>query len=104
MGSSLATRVAALEARSPQHYSTLRRHLPLLQTALERATRSYPTGRQLYNHLDDPPLSTRTFGRLLALLVELKIIAFYTERSSANRYDIREFDAATLEELNTVLT
>ena len=104
MPSSLTTRLEALEARSPQHYSTLQRHLPLLQTALDDATRPYPTGRQLYAHLDDPPLPARTFGRLLALLVDLEIIALYTERSSANRYDIREYDAADLEALETLLT
>jgi hypothetical protein len=103
MPSSLTTRLEALEARSPQHYSTLQRHLPLLQTALDDATRPYPTGRQLYAHLEDPPLPARTFGRLLALLVELEIIDIYAERSSANRYDIRAYDAAALEELEVLL-
>jgi hypothetical protein len=103
MASSLTTRLATLRERSPQHYSTLRRHLPLLQTALDNATRAYPTGRQLYAHLEDPPLPARTFGRLLALLVDLEIIDIYAERSSANRYDIRRYDPATLEELTVLL-
>ncbi|EJN57769.1 hypothetical protein [Halogranum rubrum] len=103
MPSSLPTRLEALRERSPQHYSTLRRHLPLLQTALDDATRPYPTGRQLYAHLEDPPIPSRTFGRLLTLLVDLAIIDIYTERSSANRYDIRGYDAAALEELNALL-
>jgi hypothetical protein len=103
MPSSLTTRLDALEARSPQHYSTLQRHLPLLQTALDDATRPYPTGRQLYAHLEDPPLPARTFGRLLALLVELEIIDIYAERSSANRYDIRAYDAADLDKLAALL-
>ncbi|WP_281244229.1 hypothetical protein [Halogranum rubrum] len=40
---------------------------------------------------------------MLTLLVELKIIDIYTERSSANRYDIRGYDAAALEELAVLL-
>ena len=103
MASSLTNRLEALEARSPQHYSTLQRHLPLLQTALDDATRIYPTGRQLYAHLEDPPIPSRTFGRLLTLLVDLAIIDIYTERSSANRYDIRDYDPTALEELETLL-
>ena len=103
MASSLTPRLEALEARSPQHYSPLRRHLPLLQTALDDATRPSPTGRQLYAHLDNPPLPARIFGRLLALLVDLEIIDLYTERSSANRDDIRAYDAADLEDLETLL-
>lgn len=103
MASTLPTRLEALRERSPQHYSTLKRHLPLLQTALDDATRSYPTGRQLYAHLEDPPIPSRTFGRLLTLLVDLEIIALYTERASANRYDIRGYDAADLRELATLL-
>ncbi|SEP17273.1 hypothetical protein SAMN04487948_11858 [Halogranum amylolyticum] len=89
---------------SPVTYSTLSRYLPLLQTALNNATRPYPTSRQLYETLEDPPIPARTFGRLLALLVDLEIIAIYTERSSANRYDIREYDAEALEELDALLT
>ncbi|EJN57330.1 hypothetical protein [Halogranum rubrum] len=103
MASSLTTRLEALHERSPQHYSTLKRHLPLLQTALDDATRSYPTGRQLYAHLKDPPIPSRTFGRLLTLLVDLEIIALYTERASANRYDIRGYDAADIEDLAALL-
>ena len=103
MPSSLTTRLEALEARSPQHYSTLQRHLPLLQTALADATRPYPTGRQLYAHLDNSSFPARTFGRLLALLIDLEIIDIYAERSSANRYDIRAYDAADLEDLAALL-
>lgn len=101
--SPLTTRLQALHERSPQHYSTLKRHLPLLQTALEKATRSYPTGRQLYANLEDPPIPSQTFGHLLTLLVDLEIIECYTKRSSANRYDIRGYDAVALEELEALL-
>ncbi|SEP07788.1 hypothetical protein SAMN04487948_11322 [Halogranum amylolyticum] len=69
----------------------------------ERRHTPYPTSRQLDAHLEDPPLPARTFGRLLALLVELEIIELYTERSSANRYDIRAYDAVDLDELETLL-
>ncbi|SEP26995.1 hypothetical protein SAMN04487948_1303 [Halogranum amylolyticum] len=103
MSVSLPTQIEALESRSPQHYGTLRRHLPLLRTALDDATRPYPTSRQLYDQLEDPPIPPHTFGRLLALLVDFGIIALYTERSSANRYDIRAYDAADLEELAALL-
>ncbi|SEP07822.1 hypothetical protein SAMN04487948_11325 [Halogranum amylolyticum] len=43
------------------------------------------------------------FGRLVALLVDFAIIECYTERSSANRYDIRAYDPAALEELAALL-
>ncbi|EJN57762.1 hypothetical protein [Halogranum rubrum] len=101
--SSLTTRLAALQERSPQHYGTLTRHLPLLKAALNNTTRPYPTSRQLYETLEDPPIPTHTFGRLLTLLVDLTIIDIYTERSNANRYDIRGYDAAALDELATLL-
>lgn len=104
MAESLITRLATLQERSPHWSSSLQRHLPLLKTALENATRPYPTSRQLYEQLDNPPIPARTFGRLLALLVDLKIIGIYTERSSANRYDIREYDATALEELDALFT
>jgi hypothetical protein len=103
MSASLPTQLEALEARSPQHYGTLRRHLPLLRTALENATRPYPTSRQLYDQLEDPPIPPHTFGRLVALLVDFGIIECYTERSSANRYDIRNYDPTAFEELERQL-
>ncbi|SFL46186.1 hypothetical protein SAMN04487950_3867 [Halogranum rubrum] len=103
MASSLTTRLGALRERSPQHYSILQRHLPLLQTALNDATRTYPTGRQRYAHLEDPPIPSRTFGCLLALLVDLEIIDIYAERSSANRYGIRGYDATAFNELAALL-
>ena len=83
--------------------SSLTSPLSLLQTALDDATRPYPTSRQLYATLVDPPIPPHTFGRLVALLVDLEIIALYTERSSANRYDNRAYDAADLEELEVLL-
>lgn len=103
MSASLPLQIEALEAHSPQHYGTLRRHLPLLKTALENTTRPYPTSRQLYEALVDPPIPPHTFGRLVALLVDFGIIDIYTERSSANRYDIRAYDAADLDELAALL-
>ncbi|SEP26408.1 hypothetical protein SAMN04487948_1296 [Halogranum amylolyticum] len=103
MSASLPTQLEALEARSPQHYGTFRRHLPLLRTALNDATRPYPTSRQLYDQLEDPPIPPHTFGRLVALLVDFAIIGIYTERSSANRYDIRAYDSAALKELEVLL-
>lgn len=50
-----------------------------------------------------PDRNNSTFDRLLALLVELEIIECYTERSSANRDDIRAYDLAALEKLETLL-
>ena len=103
MSASLPTQIEALEAHSPQQYGTLRRHLPLLRTALDDATRPYLTSRQLYATLVDPPIPPHTFGRLVALLVDFGIIDIYTERSSANRYDIRAYDATDFEELEALL-
>lgn len=97
--STLSTRLEALRESSPQNYGALRDHYPLLKQALDNTTRPYPTGRQLYVSLDDPPITSLTFGRLLALLADLEIIGLYTERSSANRYDVRRYDSTDFDVL-----
>ena len=90
--STLSARLTDLREHSPQNYGALRDHYPLLQYALDNTTQSYPTGRQLYASLEDPSITSQTFGRLLALLAELEVISLYTERSNANRYDVRRYD------------
>lgn len=99
----LEAEVDSLRARSPQQFGLLQRHHTALKTALDDAEQNYPTSRQLHEGLDDPSLSSRTFGKTLPLLVEFDIISLYTDRSSANRYDIQEYDADRLERLGDIL-
>jgi hypothetical protein len=95
----LSRRLEALRERSPQNYGALKDHYPLLKQALDNNTRSYPTGRQLYASLEEPPITSQTFGRLLALLADLEVVTLYTERSNANRYDVRHYDSTDFDVL-----
>ena len=55
--------------------------------------------RNLYETLVDPLIPPHTFGRL----VDFGITDISTERSSANRDDIRAYDTAVLEEIAVLL-
>lgn len=100
----LTTQIDTVRAKSPQQFGDLRRHHAVLKTALDAAEQNYPTSRQLYEALDDPPLTAQTFGQTLPLLVDFGIISLYTERNSANRYNIREYDTDRLKRLGDLLT
>jgi hypothetical protein len=75
----LSRRLEALRERSPQNYGALKDHYLLLKQALDNNTRSYPTGRQLYASLENPPIPSQTFGHLLTRLVDLEIIELLHE-------------------------
>ncbi|EJN57326.1 hypothetical protein HSB1_42890 [Halogranum salarium B-1] len=96
--------VERLRADTPRRFTLLQQYHPILKTALDTTTKSYPTSTQLYQTLDDPPLSAHTFGRLLPLLVKCEIIELYTERSNSNRYDLREYSPQRFERLGEMLT
>ncbi|SEP25358.1 hypothetical protein SAMN04487948_12723 [Halogranum amylolyticum] len=91
---SLVEQLQLLEDEHPQVHTVLSVHHEEVQTALEASSRAYPTSRQLYEGLDDPDIHPNMLARVLGFLAEIEVIDTYTVRSGANRYDLREYDAA----------
>ena len=100
----LRTQLDTLRAQSPQRFGLLQHHHTTLKAALDASTQNYPTSRQLYDQLDDPSITSRTFGRILPLLIDFDIISLYTTRSNSNRYDIRAYDAERFSRLSELLS
>ena len=100
----LTAQVNTLREQTPQQFGLLKRHHTVLKRALDISTHNYPTSRQLYDQLDDPPITSQTFGKALPMLVNFDIISLYTTRSNSNRYDIRAYDADKFNRLSKILT
>jgi hypothetical protein len=96
-------KVDALSEQAPQQFGHLKRHHTVLKRALDISTQNYPTSTQLYDQLDDPPITSQTFGKALPLLVEFEIISLYTTRSNSNRYDVRAYNPDKFARLEEIL-
>ena len=88
----------------PQRFGILRHHFSAVQQAITVCERNYPEARQLYNLLEEPEISSRTFGNILTVLASLGVIGTYSIRNNGNRYDLTQCQCDTLVELGELLS
>ncbi|WP_049894604.1 hypothetical protein [Halogranum rubrum] len=91
---SLVEELQRLDKEDPLVHTLLSRHHQEIKTAFDTTSRSYPTSRQLYGVLEEPEIHPAMLARVLGYLATIDIIDWYTVRDGANRYDLREYDAA----------
>lgn len=102
-GSDLAGQLSRLESSDPQQYTLLQRHHQLLTRLLMDCNVNYPSTKQLYELLEDPPFEPQALGRMLTVLAELEIVAIHADRSNRNRYDLTGYTHARMHQLSQQL-